>query len=110
MRSLGDDEEEERSNNLTQPNPIISFETPTIRNILERTLFAVSRNHKIRSINDVEEEGENLNSDKTQTKFGFKVLDLKTLVQVFDSSQVWVEFWSVFFHKCRYILERTFIC
>ena len=66
MRSLGDDEEEERSNNLTQPNPIISFETPTIRNILERTLFAVSRNHKIRSINDVEEEGENLNSDKAQ--------------------------------------------
>ena len=40
--------------------------------------------------------GENLNSDSTQTKFGFIVLDLKTLIHVFDSSQVCVGFWSVF--------------
>ena len=40
--------------------------------------------------------GGNLNSDANQTQFGFKVLDLKTLIQVFDSSQVWGGFWSVF--------------
>ena len=41
--------------------------------------------------------GKNLNSDTTQTKFGFRVLDLKSLIKVFDSSQVRIGFWSVFF-------------
>ena len=92
MRSVGDDEENERINNLIKPNPIINFETPTIRDIFERTLLAESRNHIMRSLNDDEEEGEFWHNS---TKFGFRVF-LKTLIQSFDLSQVWVGFWSVF--------------